>query len=199
MTELQAIWASTNLATNVCDEIVRRYREPTRYYHNADHLLAVVREVCDSTKEAAVIWAAFFHDGIYDSRAKDNEARSADYAREVLESQGVPDALREETARLILLTRMHKVARDDFAGQVLIDADLAILGADWAVYEGYAHAIRREYAWVPGSEYRVGRKAVLERFLGRRMLYHLPKHREREQQARANLGREIGIIDSEKL
>ncbi|MGZ7283798.1 HD domain-containing protein, partial [Streptococcus pyogenes] len=55
--------------------------------------------------------------------------------------------------------------------QVLLDADLAILGASEERYKRYAADIRKEYAWVPEADYRKGRAAVLERFLAAPRLY----------------------------
>ena len=76
--------------------------------------------------------------------------------------------------------------------RLLIDADLAILGANAVDYDHYARAIREEYAWVPGVKYRAGRKKVLEGFLERERLYYTKAlFQTRESAARANLRREI--------
>jgi predicted metal-dependent HD superfamily phosphohydrolase len=74
----------------------------------------------------------------------------------------------------------------------LLDADLAILGAPEERYRRYAADVRKEYAFVPDAEYRKGRAAVLDGFLGRPRIYH---HRltfeEYEGPARANLRAEL--------
>jgi predicted metal-dependent HD superfamily phosphohydrolase len=78
---------------------------------------------------------------------------------------------------------------------MLLDADLAVLGADEAAYDRYAAAIRREYAWVPEDRYRAGRARVLEDFLGRPQVYHTAAMRSRaEDRARANLRREVAAL-----
>src|SRR5262249_38835687 len=66
-------WAAfTNLAS--------RYAAPERYYHNLDHIadmLATVDRLCDLAQDlAAVRFAVWFHDAVYDSRASDNEEGS---------------------------------------------------------------------------------------------------------------------------
>ena len=43
-----------------------------------------------------------------------------------------------------------------------LDADLAILGAEKGVYDGYAEAIRREYAHVPDEEFSDQRACVTQ-------------------------------------
>jgi predicted metal-dependent HD superfamily phosphohydrolase len=140
-----------------------------------------------------VALAAFLHDVVYDSRASDNEERSAEYARELLTGFGAERDVREETARLILLTKTHEASADD-DGCRLLDADLSILGAEPEVYDAYARAIRQEYAWVPEEEYRAGRRRVLERFLARPHIYFTPAFRAREDQARSNIAHEIASL-----
>jgi predicted metal-dependent HD superfamily phosphohydrolase len=176
-------------------DLARRYGEPHRHYHTLGHLaevLRTVRELAPGDPDPALLLAAWFHDVIYDPRAADNEERSAEHARTVLGSLGVPEAVRAETARLILLTRAHSAGPDDRAGQLLLDADLAILGAAEGAYDRYAAAIRREYAWVPEEDYRAGRRRVLESFMARPRLYNTEALCARaEAAARANLRREI--------
>jgi predicted metal-dependent HD superfamily phosphohydrolase len=180
-------------------DVLRRYLEPSRHYHNLEHVRDVSARVMTLARPGddltTLNFAAVLHDVIYDSRAKDNEERSAEYAQEVLASLGVGREVRDEVARLILLTRKHETTAEDRAGKVLLDADLSILAADEAEYDRYAAAIRREYAWVADEDYRAGRAAVLERFLARPHLYFTDfARREWEPRARANLAREIAAL-----
>jgi predicted metal-dependent HD superfamily phosphohydrolase len=109
---------------------------------------------------------------------------------------GVPAAVLETVVRLILATRHTSSEpppnRDT---GVILDADLAILGATEERYRQYAADIRREYAWVPEPEYRAGRIAVLERFLARpRLFWHELTHQEGESRARMNLQTELDTL-----
>ena len=98
--------------------------------------------------------------------------------------------------RLIHLTKAHRAQGDDGNGQVLVDADLEILGAPPGAYAAYARAIRQEYAFVGPEEYRRGRLRVLRRFLTRTHIYYTPVwQREREPQARRNLRAEIARLE----
>ena len=142
------------------------------------------------SNEPALLLAAWFHDAIYDSRAKDNEERSADLAAEMLAEMSVADVI-AEVRRLILLTKTHDPADSDHAGQLLVDADLAILGTEPAEYQAYATAIREEYAWVPEEAYRAGRRAVLENFLRRPHIYRTAALAGLEAAARRNLAAEV--------
>ena len=95
---------------------------------------------------------------------------------------------------LALACGVAQVGADDLAGQTLLDADLAILAADELLYDAYAEAIRREYAWVPEGDYRAGRVRVLERFLARPRIFFTPPMAEAETRACDNLAREIGRL-----
>src|SRR5262249_17863712 len=123
--------------------------------------------------------------------ANDNEERSADMARAALGELAVAPQLIDRVEQLILATKTHRTDGDPGA-EVLLDADLAILGSDPARYDWYADAIRREYAWVPESAYRPGRPRIWQQFLDRAGIYRTPPMQSaREDQARANLRREM--------
>lgn len=172
------------------DEIRNGYAGPGRFYHTLDHVLAVLGTVDSLASHAknlnAVKLAAWLHDVIYDSKGSDNEDRSAEYALSLCEELAIPEG--HWVAALIRKTKTHD-AGDDVDAQVLLDADLAILGASESDYQAYAENIRREYAWVPEPEYRKGRRQVLERFLFRPRIFHFLGHLE--ELARKNLAAEI--------
>jgi predicted metal-dependent HD superfamily phosphohydrolase len=179
-------------------ELSRRYETPDRHYHTLDHIHDVLQTAAslpDWDQTPALFLAVWFHDVIYDPRAQDNEEQSAAHAREVLSSLAVSPAVVAETERLILLTKRHQTTPGDRAGQILIDADLAILAAPPDRYDAYAQAIRREYAWVPADTYRAGRRDVLQRFLQRPRLYLTDEmFRIAETAARENLQREVASL-----
>lgn len=176
-------------------DLVERYAEPHRGYHNADHVLAVVRDVnalaFDRTaRERAVLTlAALAHDVVYDGEPGEDERRSAEWVRARL--AGLPEA--DEVAELVLATADH--ASDDPLTCLLLDADLAVLGSDPATYERYRTAVRAEYAHVPEDAWRVGRATVLRSLAGRDPLYVTPHARERwEDRAKANLAAELSSL-----
>lgn len=78
---------------------------------------------------------------IYESRASDNEERSAEYAKTLCGKLSIPGG--DLVALLISKTKTHE-AGDDPDAQVLLDADLAILGASEPAYGTYAEKIRQE-------------------------------------------------------
>lgn len=179
--------------------LVEAYSSSDRYYHTLKHIYHVLK-IIDNLQAytrnlATVQLAAWFHDVIYDTKAQNNEERSADYACQLLSSLGIPFSNITPVTRLIINTKNHQAAADDFDSQVLLDADLAILAANPVYYREYANAIRQEYAWVSEAEYIVGRKQVLERFLQRQRIYFTTLMFEvAENAARRNLNAEIQCL-----
>ena len=187
---LRAWDVAPTLAESAFDEVATHYRSPGRYYHTLDHILEVLRtteQLSDfMSNPNAIRLAAWLHDVIYNSRASDNEEHSAAFARELCRTLNISSGPHVE--ELILKTKSHDAGEDPDA-KVLLDADLAVLGANESVYQLYAANIRREYEWVPEQEYRVGRMHVLERFLARPHIFHFLK--SLELVARRNIAEEI--------
>ncbi|WP_406078126.1 metal-dependent phosphohydrolase [Micromonospora sp. NBC_00858] len=183
------------------EQLLSRWREPHRHYHTAVHLTAVL-DVVDrhaglADRADLVRLAAWCHDAVYDPRAAGdaNERDSATLAGTVLTELGVPTPAVAEVRRLVLLTAGHVVAPGDRDGELLCDADLAVLAAPPATYDRYAAAIRREYAHVPEPAFRVGRAMVLTGLLALPALFRLPPLAGRwEQPARNNLRRELATL-----
>jgi len=179
--------------------LLTRWSEPQRQYHTVTHLTAVL-DVVDRFADLAphpdrVRLAAWMHDAVYDPRALGdaNERDSAEFAESILLTLGVPAAAAAEVARLVGLTAGHATGADDPDGELLCDADLAVLAGDEEEYAAYAAAIRREYAHVPDEDFRAGRARVLTALLELPSIYRLEPLRARwEERARANLRRELG-------
>ena len=146
------------------------WAEPDRRYHDLDHLRDCLAELdrapADGADRDRVEAALWFHDAIYDPRADDNEARSAEWARRALAELGVPSAVADDVARLVGLTR-HTGPAPDPSGRLLCDIDLAILGREPEAFDAYDRRIREEYAWVPEPDFRAARIGVLTGLLAR--------------------------------
>lgn len=184
-------------------DLVIRYEEPHRRYHNLRHLTEVLDIVDDLAEEAADIsavrLAAWFHDAVYESGAAhaevSNEEASARLAEQVLPGLGVEASRVAEVARLVRLTEKHVAEDDDRNAAVLFDADLAILAADPDRYAEYTAAVRAEYQEVPDDVFRPARARILEALLSAPTLYRTPSARERlESRARANVTAEIELL-----
>ena len=179
--------------------LLERWSEPHRHYHGATHLLAVLEALDALTERAApqeVALAAWFHDAIYRGDAHDEEA-SAQLARSCLAGILTPVQV-AEVARLVALTATHDPAAHDVAGQLLCDADLAILGSGPAEYSRYVEEVRKDYAHIPDGDFAKGRAAVVRQLLTLDPLFGTDRGRKLwAAQAHMNLGAELLGLDGE--
>ncbi len=179
-------------------DLLTRYDEPHRRYHDRRHLAEVLAALRQLTAGRAVpvevVCAAWLHDAVHDGR-DDDEERSAGLARRVLTELAVAPDVVDEVARLVRMTLTHEPAPEDLSGALLSDADLAVLGADPKRYARYAADVRDEYAHVDDDAFRSGRTAVLRSLLGRPRLYVTEQaHRRWDLAARRNLSNEISRL-----
>jgi predicted metal-dependent HD superfamily phosphohydrolase len=199
---IRITWLSLggSLSDGTADLVLRRHAEGHRRYHTAEHVMWVLDWVerllpaSPATDGAAVRAAALFHDVVYDPRSSaSNEAESADLAVHALASIGWTSPRLDVVRRLILATAGHEADGPDAA--ILLDADLAVLGAPPADYAGYVEAVRFEYGFVSEPDWRVGRAAVLRSFLDREHVYATNRMRaEREPLAQSNLRSELAML-----
>jgi predicted metal-dependent HD superfamily phosphohydrolase len=203
-----ATWRDLGVAAppGIFEEVMARYAEPHRRYHTERHLeecfveLEAVRGEAERPAEVEI--ALWFHDAIYDPRAKDNEERSAEWTRAVLARAGARADVGERVAGLIMATR-HAAEPVGADACVLVDVDLAILGAPPARFDEYERDVRAEYAWVPDLVFRRERRKILERMLARPRLFATARmHELYEERARANLARSVrrlGLTHTRRL
>jgi predicted metal-dependent HD superfamily phosphohydrolase len=183
------------------DNLLARWQEPQRRYHTLAHLTAVLDHVDVLEKYAQdpdlVRLAAWFHDAVYLPDRSENEERSARLAERALPEVGVAPDRTAEVARLVRLTVTHDPAEDDRNGQVLCDADLAVLAAPPSAYAAYTAAVREEYGFVPSDAFRAGRAAILRQLLALPRLFRTPYgESEWEATARYNLSAELEMLST---
>ena len=98
------------------DEIVYRYSEQHRHYHNLHHL-AHLFMLCDvhmhKIKNPALMgFAVFYHDIVYDTYRQDNEEQSAAIAVEHLKELNINQALIQHVEAFILASKTHEMPAD---------------------------------------------------------------------------------------
>ncbi len=190
------VQADPGPAHRVLTELLTRWREPHRRYHDLEHLQEVLAALvllgAGPAERPAAVLAAWFHDAVYRGRAGADEQDSAALAQDRLVELDLPPAVGAEVARLVLLTLGHRPEPSDADGSALCDADLAVLGAPWPRYLRYARDVEAEYGHLPAEQFRAGRCRVLSELLERPRLYlSEAAHRRWDAAARANLRREL--------
>lgn len=185
-----------SVSQRIFGELASAYATLGRFYHTLQHIEQVLETIENlklvATDLSVIQLAAWFHDVVYEPKAQDNEEKSAEYAEVALNELSIPLATIARVKTLILSTKTHQAPPHDIDCQIMLDADLAILGAAASEYREYAQGIRQEYAWVTDEVYRWGRKQVLDKFLQRRRIYYTRELLVTlEERARDNLQREI--------
>ena len=140
--------------------------------------------------------AAWYHDAVYAipaGQVSDEEDTAQRLALRELSWVGLEQEDLNQVARLVRLTETHLPGPRDPEGELLCDADLAILAADPADYTDYVAAIRAEYSQVPEEAFLAGRLAVLTD-LADREIFRTAKGRRLSTAAYANLSTEISAL-----
>ena len=155
------------------DRVLSAYCQPHRHFHTLQHLL----EICDGVREhhaddprmaSDLMLTALFHDVVWYPQRRDNEERSVQAFRIVMNSIGnplPPDAM-ERVSNAILATHAQENPTPLAGFFNELDCNIIIHGStvDLLAYE---YQIFREYQYLNVAEYRKGRSAFFRRFARR--------------------------------
>jgi predicted metal-dependent HD superfamily phosphohydrolase len=199
-----AAGAEATTVDDIGSDLLRRWHEPHRHYHDATHLTEVLTAVdglcsvggVNGSNHAVAALAGWFHDAVYEvDPAADNEAESASLAARQLARLPVEPELAARVVAMVLDTASHDLtpqASTDPARVVVHDADLWVLSAPVARFDEYCAQVREEYAHVPAALYATARSEVLRPILVREHVYRTAHARAQwEPSARENLAREL--------
>ena len=192
-------------------ELQTLYSQPQRAHHNLAHIqhcldqFETVRGMFQDPN--AVEAANWYHDSIYDSRARNNEEKSGvlaesrietickDYGGSHITDNGL--ALGVIVDVMIRATKHTGVVTNDHDVELLLDIDLAILGQPPAVFDEYERNIRQEYKWVELPIYCRERVKIL-RQLAQPRVYRTSIFRQKyETEAQANIERSIKRLEDQ--
>jgi pantetheine-phosphate adenylyltransferase len=148
------------------------YGAPHRAYHNLDHLVHGLSELTvwaantdpDPSSIRALKAAFWFHDAVYESPkgSMSNEEASA----QLWHSSNLRGVNQQQVADLIQCTDHSQASLEQPPlADVMLGADLAILGQSQSIYGAYSASVRQEYDWVEEGAYRAARHNVLESFI----------------------------------
>src|SRR3546814_13895959 len=157
------------------------YAKPPRAYHDFNHVREVLRHHAEVAagpgwvQPAETFLAVLYHDAVYEAGRGDNETRSAELAVAEI-AKWLPEASVDASrvAELIGLTARHgQFSPSDFGDGAVaddtrhfLDCDMAILGAEPAVFDAYDRGIATEYrGTVPAWLFRLNRRRFLKALL----------------------------------
>ena len=203
---MQAIFTSVvlqhtsegSLIIQLWKEIETTYHDETRYYHTMEHLQNVHHELLQVKQNIrdwdCVLFSLFYHDIIYIPTRTDNESKSSELAKARLESIHLPLIQIEKCIKMIMATKDHTISDEDDIN-LFTDADLSILGSSRSVYADYCHNVRKEYAELPDSIYKAGRKTFLQKLLNMPAIFKTDNfYRKYEKTARENIDYELDML-----
>lgn len=173
---------SNEFAHHLLENIASRYNEPHRHYHNREHLdnclIALVLNSSDcnlsdhDSKLARI--ALFYHDAVLDPEKATNEFESATLFRADARKFGLTShdgdwklsaSDIENISHAIMCTR--HIDSEYTPGlewqKVVCDCDLAILGAQPAVFKKYEKDVRKEYQAIPHKQYMKKRETLMKK------------------------------------
>lgn len=194
---------------DVAADLISRWQEPIRHFHNLTHLIDMLQRVDTLAEEThhpdCVRLAAWYHGAIFDTShvrhykraAGKDEAGSADLARTQLTALGVPEVAVTRICDIIMTLAGH-CSKDNIDAQALCDADLGSLAVEPQKYRAYRENVRREYDHVPLLDYLEARTAIIKRFLDRPHIFTTPMATQWEDAARENLTAELQRLEAER-
>jgi predicted metal-dependent HD superfamily phosphohydrolase len=196
-------------------DLLDRYGEPHRAYHDRRHLAEVLAGVALLAEHAddlsVAVAAAWWHDAVYEvpvltstgaptssaAPGVSNEEASARLAEAALAELGTDGERLTRVGALIRMTAAHDPSPLDPDAEVLSDADLSVLASPPNRYATYVADVRREYAAVPDDLFRTGRAAILRSLMEGDRIFRTPSAHERwEADARANIAAELRGLDA---
>ena len=183
------------------NQLVAAYSGRHRHYHTLQHLRECLANLDAAAslaqRPAEVELALYFHDAVYDPQRSDNEEESAAWARRAVLAAGCGEEVAQRVAALVLATKHHDSAHADADTKLLVDIDLAILGAAPARFAEYEKQVRAEYVHVVDADFRAGRARLLAGFLARDRLYATDAfHAALEQRARDNIANSLTALQA---
>jgi pantetheine-phosphate adenylyltransferase len=156
------------------DDIISRWNEPHRYYHNINHLFFILNKIdnyfileenehlymTDTYKNFIV--AAFFHDIIYNPKSNNNEDKSIEYFLEVTNKDvhklssfylnSIPVVV-----GMINCTKERKLPTDKFENLFwLFDNDILFNGTNTDLMD-YENKIFKEFQFADYDDYKIKR------------------------------------------
>ena len=183
------------------DEIVNRYSEPHRFYHNLNHINHCLEELTSVKPPLyipeAVELAIWFHDIIYVIGNNDNEEKSAQVAKNFCQKNISTQAFSHQVESHILATK-HTFPSENSDSQYVADIDMSILGQSPDVFDRYEFQVYQEYSsFYSLADYQKGRISFLKTVL-EHPIYSTGYFKNKyEQSAKINIQKSIQNLEKQ--
>lgn len=160
-----------HISPNALKELPIRWSEPTRHYHNVNHLIDIIADIQEhrdfkylsTFEKQALLLAAFFHDVIYDPKREDNEDQSIKYF--LSSYTGKSPAMSKTVCELIETTKHRKRPLNKLK-KIFWESDNAKFSGSYENFLKNEKLIRKEYSFVPAEQYKEKRIEILQNSMG---------------------------------
>lgn len=153
------------------ETIVNNWMDPVRKYHTLEYHLMEILDLIDRRLERhpsdymhqALVLCAFFHDAVYDPRAKDNEEKSAELFKSMCHA--ISGDLSNLVYDMILDTKDHTKPGSSHCSDVFLSFDLH--GLTHGTLSRMIHdekLIFKEFGFVDFNTYKINRSKLLHKF-----------------------------------
>lgn len=167
MTGIQKLLNDWNIEIRTVD-ILKRWNEPHRFYHNVDHLKDLLTQIKNGfdRKEYSIgtyeklMLVALFHDIIYDPFSSINEEHSAEFFLNHIENHGL-DVM--DIHQAILDTKNHD--SDDKLSRIFNSFDMNIVERDYKSLLKWEEGIYNEFKSCGNETYKTARIEFLKKMV----------------------------------
>lgn len=155
-----------HISLKAFNELPIRWSEPTRHYHNVNHLIDIIKNIEEHKdfkylsvfEKQSLLLAAFFHDVIYDAKRKDNEDQSIKYF--LSSYKGGNLTMSKLVCELIETTKYRKRPLDKLK-KIFWESDNYKFKGSYENFLKNEKLIRKEFSFVPNEEYKQKRLEFL--------------------------------------
>jgi predicted metal-dependent HD superfamily phosphohydrolase len=185
---VERLGGDATVAEETFEKLAALWNEPSRHYHNREHLAECLYQLDLAGPGAAatnvVELALWFHDAIYVARAPKNEERSSELVLGECQRLHIDRKIAEVAAALVRATA-HDTCSEELGpeGALMLDVDLAILGSDPVRFLEYEYAIEEEFEKTPTLKLRIGRGRFLASLLARPAIFRTTFFHDRYEAA----------------
>jgi len=176
------------------------YYTNKRFYHTLNHIKILLDSLHDfhitEVEKIKLELAIWFHDIIYNSKAKNNEEESINEFTKFAIYVGLNFDLNLEINDIIFATR-HKDTAQTRLQKIMCDVDLKEFAFD--NYIKNSNNIKKEFSHLTDKEWIKGRSDFLKTFINKEFIYYTDEYRDAlEDTARINLKKELDYINIKK-
>jgi predicted metal-dependent HD superfamily phosphohydrolase len=186
--------------THVWDNLVKRYTEKHRHYHNPRHMICCLQQLDSSTSliedKDTIEMAIWFHDLVFEPMASDNEERSADLFK--ILAKGHFSSNFVDTVSDIIVATKHCDAPSSSNQAYMLDIDLASLGIPWMYFRQDCIDLRAEQPGISDIRFYSGKLKFLNTLIRRPRIYFTDSFFNRyELEARRNIMRYTSTLETQ--